>query len=74
MEEVRMLRHFLDMPNINHATKIVKRHGLKGCGLSDEEAEKLCEPKPLDREQVIREVAELAKAHQKEYEKEEPQM
>jgi hypothetical protein len=43
--------------------------GLRLLGLSDQECNKLCEPKKVDMAAVMREVKELSKQHQKELRK-----
>jgi|ERR1035437_7762534 diketogulonate reductase-like aldo/keto reductase len=63
--QLRIMRHFLEMPNSNHASRIEKRFGLKGCGLSDAEVDRLCEPKPLNTELIMKSVQEHCAAERR---------
>jgi len=65
-----MMQRYLDMPNTDHWSRVIKWQGLKACGLRDKEADRLCEPKVLDKEQVLKEVGQMSLAAQKELRKE----
>jgi hypothetical protein len=72
-EQIRIKRRYLELPNTDHATRQEKWFGLVGCGVSKEEADKLCEPKPIDRAQVMKEVAELCAAERRAWNRQNPQ-
>jgi hypothetical protein len=60
MAEARLRRYYLSLPNleIDRAEKWI---GLKSFGYSDVECEELCRPRPIDRDEVMRGVRELAR-------------
>ena len=72
MEEARIIRRYLQMPNTDHATIAEKWQGLRAWGYSVQEADRLCEPKEIDREQVLRDVAEICKRELRMLRKENP--
>jgi hypothetical protein len=59
-EHVRLYRYYTELPN-NQIFQAEKRLGLKSLGKSDEEVERLCKPKGIDMEEVMRDIKETSK-------------
>ena len=69
IEELQSLQRHLHISNTELGIH-EKWIALKQAGLSDQEADRLCTPNEPTHEQVMREVGELSKAHQRELRRE----
>ena len=64
-----LYRHYANLTNNDHSTRTQKWIGLRSLGFSDEECRKMCEPEPIDDEEVKERVKDLNIAHQRELRK-----
>ncbi len=64
-----LYRHYTNLTNNDHSTRTEKCIGLRGLGYSIEECRKMCEPEPIDDEEVMERVKELSRQHQRELRK-----
>lgn len=65
----RLLRNCLEMPNEPHYLRMQKWDGLKACGLSDAEVERLCEPKELTQQERYQLLAEHCEEERRDLDK-----